>query len=66
MTQVPVAISEAVAPETVQTEVVAEAKATVRPELAVADRGTLDRTYCVPVMAGKVIVCNASCTGNSA
>jgi len=40
----------------VQTVGVEEAKATVRPELAVAERGIVVVAYSVPVMAGKVMV----------
>ena len=56
MTQVPEVSSEAVVPETEQTVGDAEAKLTARPEVAVADRGTLVSANWVPVMAGKVIV----------
>jgi hypothetical protein len=50
----------AVVPETVQTEVVAEKKAIVNPELAVAARGRFDPTLWPPT-AGNVIVCGAKC-----
>ena len=41
MMQLPVALTEAVVPVTVQTAGVTEAKLTVSPELAVADKVTL-------------------------
>jgi hypothetical protein len=47
MVQDPVAINEAVVPVTVHTVAVVEAKVTVRPEVAVADRVT-----CVPTVWG--------------
>jgi hypothetical protein len=45
----------AVVPETEQTEVVAEAKLTVSPELAVADRVTFAPTIWLPIV-GKIMV----------
>lgn len=42
MEQVPPASKDAVVPETVQTEGVVEANATVSPEDAVADKGTVE------------------------
>ena len=54
--QLPAMSSEAVVPDTVQTAGVVDAKATVRPELAVALRGTCNKAYSVAVMAGKAMV----------
>lgn len=48
MVQVPVAPNVAVAPETVQTLGVVEAKETGRPELAVAESASGTPTVCVP------------------
>jgi len=53
---VPPISSDAVVPETVQTEGVVEANVTVRPELAVADKASVEAAYLVPVIAGKVMV----------
>jgi hypothetical protein len=61
MVQVPEVSIVAVVPETVQTEVVVEEKATVRPELAVAERVTWAPANWL-VIAGKVMVCAAECT----
>ena len=52
---------DAVAPATVQTEVVADEKLTVSPELAVADSVTFAPTFWLAI-AGKLIVCGARCT----
>ena len=56
MVQVPAATNVAVVPETVQTLVVADVKATARPELAVAESVSGVPTVCVPGLA-KVMVC---------
>ncbi len=55
MVQVPEAINVADVPETVQTPVVAEVNATVRPELAVAESGSGVPTVWVPGLV-KVMV----------
>ena len=57
MVQFPAASSEAVVPETVQVEGVVEAKATVRPELAVALRPSVVVATWRPPMAGKLMLC---------
>ena len=62
MTQVPEVSSEAVVPDTEQTEGGVEAKVTVRPELAEADKPTIVPAYCVPVMGVKVMDCVALVT----
>src|SRR5271157_1206333 len=54
--QAPAAMNVAVVPLTVQMLVVVEAKATVRPELAVAESVSALLTVCIPGLA-KVIVC---------
>jgi len=56
MTQVPEAMKVATVPLTVQTPAVWEAKLTVRPELAVAERLSGVPTTCAPGLA-KVMVC---------
>ena len=60
--QVPAMSSEALPLATVQMDGVVEAKLTVRPEVAVALSVSCVRAYCVPVMAGKLIVCEFPCT----
>ena len=60
--QVPAVSNEAFVPATVQMDGVVEAKLTVRPEVAVALSVSCVRAYCVPVMAGKLIVCGLMCT----
>jgi len=57
MEQVPPVSNDAEVPETVQMVGVVEANLTARPELAVADRARVEPASCVPVIAGKVIVC---------
>jgi hypothetical protein len=52
---------DAVLPDTVQIELVAEAKPTASPELAVADRVTFAPALELGI-TGKVIVCGARCT----
>jgi hypothetical protein len=49
-------------PETVQTEVVVEAKPTARPELAVAAAVKGDTPYVTPLNAPKLTVCDAGLT----
>ena len=61
MTQVPVVSIDAVAPATVQTEVVAEAKLTAKPELAVAVRCTFAPIAWLRSVS-KVMVCGARFT----
>jgi hypothetical protein len=61
MVHVPVAISEAVVPETVQTAGVVEAKLTGRPESDVADSATVPPTDCAAI-APKVMVCDFAFT----
>ena len=56
MVQLPGAMNVAVVPETVQTEVVVELKATTRPELAVAESVSGVPTVCVWI-GPKLIVC---------
>lgn len=51
--QVPAVSSDSVLPETEQTEVVVEEKATGRLELAVADRVSCVAAYWAPVTGGK-------------
>ncbi len=55
MAQVPTETIVAVVPETVQTDVVVDAKLTVRPELAVALRLTVPADRCVVGIVGKVM-----------
>jgi hypothetical protein len=57
MVQVPVAISEAVVPDTEQTAGVVEARLTGRPESDVADRATVPPADCAAI-APKVMVCD--------
>ena len=57
--QVPAAMKLAVAPETVQTLAVVEAKLTARPEVAVAVRLSGVPTVCAPGLL-KVMVCAIS------
>ena len=56
MVQVPAATNVAVAPPTVQTLAVVEAKLTARPELAVALSASGVPTVCAPGLA-KVMLC---------
>jgi hypothetical protein len=56
MVQVPLAINEAVVPDTVHTLEVDEAKATVKPELAVALNAAVVPAVCAAI-AGKLMVC---------
>ena len=55
MVHVPNAISDAWAPDTVQTAGVRDTKLTVSPELAVADRLVMDAAVCDPICT-KLIV----------
>jgi len=57
MVQVPLAMNVAVVPETVQTLVVVDVKATASPDVAVADSVNGVPTVCAEI-AEKLIVCD--------
>jgi hypothetical protein len=63
MVQVPEAMNAAVEPETVQTPVVAEVKATAKPELAVAESVSGVPTVCATI-APNEMVCASPLTVN--
>ena len=56
MSQVPAVRNDAVFPESAHTVGVADAKATVKPELDVALRVSCDSAYCVVVTGVKVML----------
>lgn len=55
MVQVPVAIKEAVVPDTVQAAAVVDTKLTGRPELAVADRAIVPPTGCAGMALNLIV-----------